>query len=285
MSYIRNTRFESSSVCDIVIGDYELFSSAQRVVSVGSRQFVCGPLNPDTILPPLASPFGMGAMRLMDCHVSGWTGPSAKDVDGKLARECATAFLSLPLLRFRSADCLFLCFSFAKRFRSIQWSTARSPPRQTRPRVAAARRCVRASLCSIDRWATRQPTASLFSGATRLHLQESRCGRPLRSRACLSRQQLRCRPKVTAIVPSAALIHTHRSSNQVGAFRERSSKCRYQRATTTPLQPSRHASCLRAVLRTPSVTCPQRHTVSTRLSSFQLPPPGTSSSPAPGFIR
>jgi hypothetical protein len=84
ISYVRNSRFERSSVCDIVIGDYELFSSAQRVVSVGSRQFVCGPLNPST-LPPLASPFGMGAMRLMDCHVSGWTGPSAVDVDGNLA--------------------------------------------------------------------------------------------------------------------------------------------------------------------------------------------------------
>eukprot|EP01043_Picozoa_sp_COSAG02_P005894 COSAG02_NODE_163_length_32424_cov_21.759010_12_plen_889_part_00 len=84
LSYIRNSRFESSSVCDIVIGDYELFSSAHRVVSIGSRQFVCGPLNP-IVLPPLASPFGMGAMRLMDCHVSGWTGPSAVDVDGNLA--------------------------------------------------------------------------------------------------------------------------------------------------------------------------------------------------------
>ena len=65
ISYIRNSRFESSSVCDWVIGDYELFNSAHRVVSVGSRQFVCGELNPLT-LPPFASPFGMGAVRLMD---------------------------------------------------------------------------------------------------------------------------------------------------------------------------------------------------------------------------
>ena len=84
ISYIRNSRFEASSMCDIVLGDYELFSSAQRVVSVGSQQFVCGALNPLT-LPPLSWPFGMGSMRLMDCHVSGWTGPSAVTLDGNLA--------------------------------------------------------------------------------------------------------------------------------------------------------------------------------------------------------
>jgi hypothetical protein len=39
--YVRNTRFENSSHCDINTGIFWMFNSAQRVVSVGSKAFVC----------------------------------------------------------------------------------------------------------------------------------------------------------------------------------------------------------------------------------------------------
>ena len=73
-------------------GGYELFSSAHRVVSVGSRQFVCASNSAPAMqlprkvggMPPFGSPFGMAPMRLEDCHVRGWTGAAAVEVDGML---------------------------------------------------------------------------------------------------------------------------------------------------------------------------------------------------------
>lgn len=41
ISYLRNTRFENSSVCDVNVGVFWAFNSVQRVTSVGSRMFVC----------------------------------------------------------------------------------------------------------------------------------------------------------------------------------------------------------------------------------------------------
>ena len=41
ISYLRNTRFENSSVCDVNVGVFWAFNSVQRLTSVGSRMFVC----------------------------------------------------------------------------------------------------------------------------------------------------------------------------------------------------------------------------------------------------
>lgn len=41
ISYLRNTRFENSSVCDVNVGVFWAFNSVQRVTSVGSHMFVC----------------------------------------------------------------------------------------------------------------------------------------------------------------------------------------------------------------------------------------------------
>jgi hypothetical protein len=79
--YVRNSRFERSAVCDIVNGAYELFSSVNRVVSVGSKQFICG--QPIT-QPPFGPTFGAAPMRVVDCHVDAWTGGVAVDVGGVL---------------------------------------------------------------------------------------------------------------------------------------------------------------------------------------------------------
>ena len=64
-------------------GGYYLFSSAHRVVSVGSRQFLAAGTAVLT-QPPFADPFGMAPFRLEDCHIDSWTGPVAVDVGSVL---------------------------------------------------------------------------------------------------------------------------------------------------------------------------------------------------------
>jgi hypothetical protein len=104
ISYLRNTRFENSSVCDVNVGVFWAFNSVQRVTSVGSRMFVCeavqweefgGPYLPwgptfvgpgGTKGPDATSWWGpaVGAMTVRDCHVDSWTGPAAINVSGTL---------------------------------------------------------------------------------------------------------------------------------------------------------------------------------------------------------
>ena len=108
--YVRNTRFENSTQCDMNTGIFWMFNNAHRVSSVGSRMFVCedewdtngflntaGPLLP---FPPdynstvFTKPPGTnstswwgpksGAMTLRDCHVASWTGAVAVNVTGHL---------------------------------------------------------------------------------------------------------------------------------------------------------------------------------------------------------
>jgi hypothetical protein len=90
--------------CDFNIGVYWAFQSLQRVVSVGSRMFVCEavqweefggpylPWPPTFVGPggqrgPDATSWwgpGVGAITVRDCHVDGWTGPMAINVSGTL---------------------------------------------------------------------------------------------------------------------------------------------------------------------------------------------------------
>lgn len=104
ISYLRNTRFENSSVCDVNVGVFWAFNSVQRVTSVGSRMFVCEavqweefgapylPWAPTFVGPggvegPDTSDWwgpGVGAITVRDCHVDSWTGPAAINVSGTL---------------------------------------------------------------------------------------------------------------------------------------------------------------------------------------------------------
>lgn len=104
ISYLRNTRFENSSVCDVNVGVFWAFNSVQRVTSVGSRMFVCeavqweefgapylpwGPtfVGPGGMKGPDATSWwgpAVGAMTVRDCHVDSWTGPAAINMSGTL---------------------------------------------------------------------------------------------------------------------------------------------------------------------------------------------------------
>ena len=60
--YVRNTRFENSSVVDISLEIFWSFSTVQRVVSVGSNQFLRGG----------------GAVSIFEVYVEGWRGVQPK---------------------------------------------------------------------------------------------------------------------------------------------------------------------------------------------------------------
>lgn len=97
INYVRNSRFENSSVCDMVFGDYAFFSSVHRVSSVGSHQFISASNN-GINMPPFGPMYGAASIRLEDCHVSQWSGWTAVDVDGIL--QVIDSTFTTPLANF-----------------------------------------------------------------------------------------------------------------------------------------------------------------------------------------